>query len=198
MVDFTRPALDHQDGILCPSDAQIEVRYLRFLIGRVEDECAGDAPHSKRPDRTEERDVGDRQRGRGAVDGQDVDLRLAVRGESIQDDLDIVSHVFGEQRTKRTIGQPGGQDGRFRRPALSAEEGAGDATTGVEPLFVVDRQGEEVNPLARSFGHRRRGQQQRVGLAQGDGAVGLPGNLARFDGDRLAANGGRELSYFWH
>ena len=69
--------------------------------------------------------------------------------------------------------------------ALAAREAAGDLADGVEALFVVDRQREEIDAFAR-VGHAGRDEDDGVALAHGDGAVGLLGEDAVLDGEGLA------------
>ena len=54
------------------------------------------------------------------------------------------------------------------------------------PLFDVDRQGEEVLPLAHVLAHDRADEDHRVAPADQHGAVGLLGEAAGLEGDRLA------------
>ncbi len=53
------------------------------------------------------------------------------------------------------------------------------------PLFHVDGQGEEVLPLAHVFAHDCADEDDGVALADQHGAVGLLGEAAGLEGDRL-------------
>ena len=80
-----------------------------------------------------------------------------------------------------------GEDGLVARAAFAPGEAAGDLTDGVEALFVIDGEGEEVHALA-SIGHRGGDENDGVALADGDGAVRLLGEDAVLDGEGLTAD----------
>src|SRR5690606_11024609 len=80
-----------------------------------------------------------------------------------------------------------------RRLALALEETARDASRRVGVLTVVHREGEEIDPLPRAAGVAGRDEHHRIAHAHDDGAVGLPGPLARLDAQRAAAE--RNLTF---
>jgi hypothetical protein len=103
--------------------------------------------------------------------------------------VDLVAHPLGEGGAQRAVDQPGRQDGRLRRPALTTEEAAGDLAGGVHALLDVDGEGHEVELLFGVLG--RRGGDQQLGLAQPDkdGAACLLGQLAGLQIEITAADG---------
>ncbi len=117
---------------------------------------------------------------------------------AVQQNLDVVAHVLGEQRPQRAVGQARREDGGLRRTAFAAEERAGDAPAGVQPLFIVDRKGKEIDAFARRLAHRRRGEDHRVGQSDGDRPARLHGELAGLDRQRLVADGSLELTCLLH
>ena len=64
---------------------------------------------------------------RGAVDGEDVGIVLAVGREAEGDDLGLGVVAFGEQGAQRAVDQAGGDDLLLGRPPLALEEAARDA-----------------------------------------------------------------------
>ncbi len=72
---------------------------------------------------------------------------LHVGGQDSQCNLNIVMQAFGEQRPDGSVGESGSQDTILSGSALPAEEAPGNFANGIHPLFVVDRQREEVNVL---------------------------------------------------
>ena len=102
-------------------------------------------------------------------------------------DLDLVAVAGREQRPDRPVDQPGGEDLLGRGPPLALDEAAGELARGVDLLAIVDRQREEVEPLAAG-GDDGGDQGHRVAEADDDGAAGLLGQLAGLDGDRLVAD----------
>ena len=100
-------------------------------------------------DRTRERDLADRQRGRRGDRAEDVGLVLLVGREDRDDELDVVLVALGEERADRAVGQAGGQGGRLGRARLALDEAARDLARGVHPLLELDREREEVEAGAR-------------------------------------------------
>ena len=132
-----------------PATTSSKVDVVAYLVGRVRDPRAlgrpGDAHGA---DGALEGDARHHERRRGGVDGQDVVGVLPVDADDRDDDLGLVAVAVGEARPQRAVDEPAGEDGQVGRPALTAEEAAGDAPGGVHALLDVDRQGEEVDALA--------------------------------------------------
>ncbi len=146
--------------------------------------------------RVVEGDVGQHQRGRGAVDRQDVGIVLAVGGEHEGDDLGVVDVALGEERAQRAVDQAGGDDLLLGRPALALEEAAGDAAGGVGVLPVVDGQRQEVAGR-RSVGiHAGGGQHHGVAVADRAGAVRLLGQVAGLAGSTSRCRSGLAFRCF--
>ena len=64
-----------------------------------------------------------------------------------ESDLEVVAHPAGEEGTHRPINQSGDECGPLWWTAFSAHEAAWDATGGIQPLFVITHQGEEVDAV---------------------------------------------------
>ena len=156
--------LDHHNRLVRADDDQVEIRNVTLAIGRVEDQLALDEADANSTHRVMEGDVGQRQRRRGAVDGEDVGVVLTVGGQHQRDDLGLVAKTLREQRPQRPIGHPAGEDLLLRRSALTLEEAAGDSPAGIGVLAVVDRQGQEV-PRTRASDHAGGAQDHRVAAA---------------------------------
>src|SRR5437870_3027944 len=78
--------------------------------------------------------------------------------------------------TDRTVGEPRGEDGLLAGPSFAAHERAGDLAGGVQLLFVIAREREEVDPLPRLLRHHGRAQHDGVALPDDHSAVGLLGH----------------------
>src|SRR5438105_3891866 len=79
-------------------------------VRRVDDELAVEVADAHGADRVREGDLGDDQRGRGGVDGQDVGVVLAVGGEDEGDDLRLLAVALRERRPERAVDEARGQD----------------------------------------------------------------------------------------
>ena len=66
------PRLDHRQRLARPDHDEIERRLAELLERRVDDELALEPSDPDRADRAEERERRDLERGRGAVDAEDV------------------------------------------------------------------------------------------------------------------------------
>ena len=148
-----RPGLDHDDGVAAARDRQVELAGGELLEGGVHDEFAVHVAHAGRGDGAVERDLGDGERDGRADDAEDVRLVLVVGGEDGRDDLHLVPHPLGEARAQRAVGQPRSECRLGGRSAFAAEKAAGDAADGVEALFVLDGEREEVQPFANASQH---------------------------------------------
>ena len=141
---------------------------------------------STRPTRTpaivfSKRNLGERQRRRRAGDRQHVGVVLGVGGEHQRDDLRLVAPAGREERADRPVDDAAGQHFLFRRLAFALEEAAGDAARRVGVLAIVDRQRQEVDPLARVRRAAGGDEHDRVAEADDDRAAGLFGQLAGFE-----------------
>ena len=157
-------------------------------LGRVEDVLAIDEADAGAADRAHEGHAGNRQSGGSGDHREDVGLVLTVVGEDLRDHEDFVVEAFREERADRAVDQAAGQRFLFGRAALTLEEAARDAPGGGELFLVVDGQREEILPrLDRLCGGDRA---KHHGFAKGreNRAVGLAGNAARFELQRLAAD----------
>ena len=157
----------------------------------VGDELAVDATNAQRADRAAEGNVGDHQRGRGAIDREHIRIVLAIGGEERGDDLRVVEVALGEERAQRAIRHAAGEDFLFRRTAFALEVAAGNLTDCGRALPVLDGEGEEVLAFF-DFGRGDRGDDDKgIGVADGDRAVGEVGELTGFDDDGVGAKLGR-------
>ena len=179
--------LDHHDGVLRAGDDQVEVALGGLGEGRVDDVLAINAADADAADGSVEGDIADAEGGAGADGDEGVGLVLAVGGEGGGDDLDLVAEALGEEGADGTVGEAHGEDAVAGGAALAAGEAAGDLADGVEALFVVDGEGEEVDALA-GVGHAGRDEDDGIALAHGDGAVGEAGEGAVLDEQGLAAD----------
>ena len=177
---LARFGLDHRDRVVRAGDDEVEVALFELGEGGLEHQLAVDVADSHRGDGAVEGDVGDAERGAGGDRAQGVGRVLHIDGEDRDDQLGVVVVALGEERADRSVGEPRGEDRGGGGPAFAAEEGAGDAPGGVEPLLEFNREGEEVDARAW-LGGGGGAQHHGVAVADGDGAAGLVGELALFD-----------------
>ena len=186
--------LDHHDRDVAvveqtAGDDHVEGRALELLGGREGDPLAGDAGDAGGADRAGERQARQQHRAGGAVDGEHVVEVGRVERQDRRDDLDLVAQALLEARAQRAVGEAAGEDRVLGRPALTAEERAGDAAHGVHPLLDVDRQREEVEVVLRALGRRGGRQDHRVAEVDRDRAGGLLGEPPGLEADGALRSG---------
>src|SRR5581483_7931820 len=135
------------------------------------------------------------ERSRRADDRQNVRFVLLVRGENGDDQLDVVAEALGEKWSNGTVGQSAGKNCLFRRSSLTLEETARNLTSRVQSLLVVDCEREKIHVGSGLSGGGRGGEDDGVSIAHGHRAVGLSGQLARFDSQHPAADRGLKTMY---
>src|SRR5438128_9139144 len=105
----------------------------------------------------------------------------------MRDHEHFVIKTLGEQGPDRAVDEAAGESLLLGGAALALEEAARDAPGGREFFLVVHGQREEILPRLDVL--RGRDGAKDDGLAEGreHRAVGLAGNAARFESERLAA-----------
>ena len=175
--------LDHRERLARADDDQVERGLVHLLVRRVDDQLALDARDAHRADRPEERERRDRERGGGAVDGEDVVRHDHVGRQHGADDLHLVLEALRPERPDRAVDHARGERRALGGAALALEEAARDLAGGVHPLLDVDRQGEEVRVGTRVLPPDRGREDHRVPAADDDRAVRLLCELARLEAE---------------
>ena len=147
-----RLGLDHEDVdlalvVLAPGHDHVERRQVEVLVGGVDLPLAVQQADARRGDRAVERQTREGDGEAGTVDGGDVVEVGHVRRKDGGHDVHLLAEPAVERRTERPVDQPCGEGRGLARPALAAEEAAGDLADGVHPLLDVDREREEVDAL---------------------------------------------------
>ena len=174
--------LDHHDRIGRAGHAQIKRAGRHLRHSRVDHERAVDEADAHRANRAFPCDIGDHHCRAGAEYAEGIQLDFGITRQGGHDDLHLVDHSFREQRAQRAVDQAGDQDGQIAGPALPALKTAGNTPGGIETFLVIDAEREEIHPLAW-LGARRRGQDDGIARAHGNGAAGKLGQRAGFNRD---------------
>ena len=134
-----------------------------------------------------------RQRGRCAIDRENVGIILSIRAEQHRDDLRVVEITRREERTQRTIRHARGERFFFRRTTFAFEITAGKFSDRRRFLAVIDRERKPILPFFDFRGGDSAGQHHRVAAGNDDGAVGEFRDFASLDGDLRGPDLGRDL-----
>ena len=177
--DFIGAAFYHQDGFAGARQAQVEIGFFNFVESGIDDELTIDAANAYRTDWAIPGNIRNHYGGGGGIDGQDVQRVDAIRREREHHHLHFVAHAVREKRAQRAVGQTRGKDGVGGGAAFAAEERAGDFAASIQPFFVFNRQGEEVNTFAYTA-HGGGRENDRIFQGDGDSPASLGGQLAGF------------------
>src|SRR5260221_4965528 len=178
---------DHQHSLAGSGDDKVDRPCRQILDLRVDYVLAVDIADACTGDRAEERDAGERHRGRGADQRDEIGIVLQIVAQHRADDLRLVEKAGCEERTDRPVDQTRDQRLFFRRPSLAFEEAARDLASGEGLLLVVDSEWEEILSRLRRAARHRGAQHRRLAIRRHDGAIGLPGNLAGLQNQARAA-----------
>ena len=152
----------------------------------VDDDLAVYQTYRNAGDRAVPRDIGDGD-GDGCTDHSgDLGHAVGIDGHDGGDDGDVVAHILGEQRTDGTVDDAAGQDRLLGGSALSSQIAAGDPAHGVELLFIIHREGEEVDAVPRLSRCGSRNVHYGLAVTNQTRAVGELGHLAGLDNQRSA------------
>ena len=178
----------HHQPVLAAGDDEVELALFALLESGVDDVLAVNEADAYARDRLLERNLRERERGGGAGNREHVGVVLLIGRQHQRDDLRLVAPASREQRPRRPIDTAARQHLLVGRLAFALEEPAGDAAGRVGVFAVVDRQREEVDPLAGVRGAAGRHQHDGIAVPDDDGAVGLLGQLAGFEAEGLVAD----------
>ncbi len=178
--DLLGAALDHHHGIGRAGHDHVERARFELGLRRVDDRLSIDEADAHAGDIVIERDIGHGERRTCADERHDVRIDLGIDREDRDDDMDVVTETFGEERPDRTIDDARGERRLLGRTALALDETARDLSGGVHALFIVDGEGEELDALAGVGTCGNGGEHAGVAVPYEDGAVGLACELACF------------------
>ncbi len=183
--EFLGFGFDHQHGVACSGDHEVERGVLQLLQRRIDFQRAIDEAEPRRSDRPHERDARQGQRRRTRDHSHNIGIVLEVVRKHRRDDLRLVAITLGKQWADRAVDQAGDEGLLFRRAALALEITARNAARRERLLLIIDRQGEEIAPGLGYLGRDDSGKDRGFAIGRDDGAIGLAGDLAGFE-DELA------------
>ncbi len=172
LVNLLSATLHHIDRLFGACNAQVQQRVLHLADGGVHNELIVDVADTHTRHRAMPRNIGDRQRGAGRRNTQNIQEVLLVMAERVQHNLHLVPHHLGEQRANRAIRHTRNENRPLARTPLTPEETSRDAPSGVHLLFIVHTE-REKREITRLLAHRRNAEQDRILVLDGDRTTGL-------------------------
>ena len=179
--DTSRSAgLDHHDAFGGANHHQVQIAGALLVISGIDDEVAIHAADAHRADGAVERNVGDAERHRRAVNAGDIGIVFRVGRKHHGDDLRLAAEAFGEQRPNGAIDLAAGENFALAGPPFALDEAAGNASRGVGVFAVIDGEREKVDALPGVGIGAGGGENDVVADAHNAGAMRLLGQLSGF------------------
>ena len=163
--------LDHDDLLVRGRNGGGHAVGLALLLRGVEEVLLPVPAEDDAGDGAVERHVGDAHRGARADHGGDLRAAVAVDGQDLAGDDDVVAQVAREERAHRAVDQAAGEHGGQAGLALAAHEAAGDAADGVELFVKINGQREVIHAVFRAGGGRAGDEHGRLAVADENGGV---------------------------
>ena len=180
--NFLGAGFHHQDGVFGTGHCQVQFADLGLFHSGFHNELAIDEAYPDPGDGAFKGDIRNGQ-GTGSTDhGRNVRGIVRIHGNCRAHDLYIVVVAVREHRPNGPVDEPGREDGRFCRPPFSPQEPAGDLAHCVHLFFEIHCQREEIHPFPGGIGTRHSHHYSRFAVADQNSAIGLFGNLPRFNG----------------
>ena len=151
-----------------------------LVVRGIHDELSVDQADAHRADGAEKRNVGKRQRARGAVDAQNVGIIIAVGRQHERNDLRLALESLGEHGTHRPVDLAAGEHFALAHAAFALDEATGETSAGVGVFAVVNGEGKEIDAFARIGIGGGGGEHNVFAEADHGSAAGLLGQLSRF------------------
>ena len=175
---FLGLGFDHQHRVGGAGHDEIERALRHFVDHRVEHILAADIADAGGPDRPEEGDAGERQRGGACYHRDDIGVVLHVVGEDGCDDLRLVLEARREERADRPVDQARGQGFLLGRAPFALEIAARDLARGEGLFLVVHGQRKEVDAGPLFLHGNDGGENASLAIGREHGAIGLTGDAA--------------------
>ena len=137
--DLIGLGLDHDDLLVGCSDGGGHAVGLALLLGGVEQILLAVPAEDYARDGAVERNIGDADSGRRADHCGDLGAAVAVNGQHLAGDDDVVAQVGREQGAHGAVDQAGCENRGQAGLTLAAHEAAGDAADRVELFVEVNR-----------------------------------------------------------
>ena len=178
---------DHHHRVISRRDNQIEFAFGNLFVGRIEDIFAVQIADACCADRAHEGHARKRERSGRRDHREDIRLILSIIGEDLSDGVDLVVEALWKQRANGTVDKTRNQSFLFGRAAFAFEKATGNTSRSRIFFLIVNGQREEILPFLHRFGGRDSAQHNGFAERCNDSAIGLAGNLARFECQGLSA-----------
>src|SRR4030088_2290519 len=165
----------HHNGVSVTDHHDVDQTLAHLIVSWIHNELAIDQADAHRTDGTEEWNVGKRESGGSPIDAAHVGIVIRVGRQNEGDDLGFALESLGKHRPDGAVNLATGENFALTHAAFAFDKAAGDTSTGVGVLAVVNGEGEKVDALAGIGIGDRRGEHNVFADAHNRGPMGLLG-----------------------
>jgi hypothetical protein len=177
---FLGARLDHHDAVGRADDHDVDRAAAHLVICRIDDELVVDHSDAHCTDRTEERNVRQRQCGRRRVNAENVRIIITIRGQHERNHLRLTLKSLGKHRSYWAVDLAAGEHFALTHAAFALDEAAGKTSAGVGVLAIVHGEGKEVDAFAGIGIGGGGGEHNVLSEADNGRSSGLLGQLSSF------------------
>src|SRR6185437_9686553 len=145
---FLRARFNHDDGFGRADHHQVEQAFAQFRIRRTHHNLAIHQAYAHCANRALKWNIGNCERGGGAVDGANIGIIFFVGGKHERNHLGLAAEAFREQRAHRAVNHAADENFALAGPAFALNKSAGDASASVGVFTVIHSKREEINSFA--------------------------------------------------
>ena len=189
IVHLVCARLNHNHLFGAGGNRQLQVALFAFLGVGVDNQFAVHKTDQRAADRTVPRNIRDGKGDGGTDHCGNLGRAVGVNRHHGQGQRHIVAQIFREQGADRAVDHTGGEHRFLRGFALSFQIPAGDFARGVHSLVIVNRQRQEIDPVARAHGRGGTAENGGLAVANQARAVCKPCHFTGFHHQRSAREG---------
>jgi hypothetical protein len=177
---FFGARLDHHDTVGSTDNHDVDQTLAHLVIRGIHHELPVDQADANRAQRTKERNVGNRQGARRAVDAQHVRIVIGIGRKHEGNNLRLALESLGKHGTHRPINLPASEHFTLAHATLTLDEASGKSSAGIGVLAIIHSKREKIDAFAWVGIGGGRGEHNVFAEADNSGPVGLLGELSGF------------------
>ena len=189
---------NHHHCIVGSGDDEVEIAFGNLLVSRVKDILSIEVTDARCADRAHEGNTRNGECCRCSDHREDIGLVFAIIAQNLSDSIDFIVETFGEKRTDRTVDKARNQRFLFGGATFTLEKATGDAACSRIFFLIVNGEREEILPFLHRLCRGNRAKYDCFAKGRHHSAVGLTGNLARFECQGFSAPLDRYILHIKH
>ncbi len=142
---FVSARFNHHDAFGGADDHDVDLALALLVVGGVDDEFIVDQADAHGANRTSERDIGEAEGNRCAVDPGNIGIVFGIGRKHEGDDLSFGAEAFREERTNGTVNLTAGQNFALAHASFALDKAARNAASSVGVFAIVNGQRKEID-----------------------------------------------------